>query len=72
VARGGSYKSRPEECRSAARVASHRWWNQSDPQEPQSIWWLAPGYRVGFRVVRAVEEYPALRGIKSEVTKDGK
>jgi hypothetical protein len=40
-----------------------------DPQEPQSIWWLGPGNRVGFRVVRPVEEYPVLKGVKSQVVK---
>jgi formylglycine-generating enzyme required for sulfatase activity len=69
VARGGSFRSSSIDCRPAARVASNRRWNKLDPQEPQSIWWLAPGAKVGFRVVRPVDEYPVLRGIKSQVTK---
>jgi formylglycine-generating enzyme required for sulfatase activity len=70
VTRGGSYKSGVADCRSAARVPSTPQWNRADPQEPQSIWWLGPGNRVGFRIVRAVDEYPALKGIKSQVTKE--
>ena len=69
VVRGGCYKSAAGDCRSAARVKSDRRWNRADSQEPQGIWWLASGPRVGFRVVRPVEEYPALRGIKSQVVK---
>jgi formylglycine-generating enzyme required for sulfatase activity len=68
VARGGSYRSSAEECRSAARMHSERAWNKADPQEPPSLWWVVPGKWVGFRVVRPVEEYPALVGIKSQVT----
>jgi formylglycine-generating enzyme required for sulfatase activity len=70
VARGGSFKSFPDDCRSAARMRSEKAWNKADPQEPPSLWWLVPGKWVGFRVVRPVEEYPALIGIKSKVTKD--
>ena len=69
VVRGGSFRSSAADCRSAARLRSQRSWNKSDPEEPQSIWWLVPGGWVGFRVVRPVEEYPALRGIKSQVVK---
>jgi formylglycine-generating enzyme required for sulfatase activity len=69
VARGGSYRSAPADCRCAARVSSDRSWNRMDPQAPQSIWWLGPGNRVGFRVVRPVDEYPALKGVKSLVVK---
>jgi formylglycine-generating enzyme required for sulfatase activity len=69
VARGGSYRSQPADCRSAARIKSDKSWNRMDPQEPQSIWWLGPGNRVGFRVVRPVDEYPVLKGIRSQVVK---
>jgi formylglycine-generating enzyme required for sulfatase activity len=70
VVRGGSFRSAPADCRCAARVRSDKRWNSSDPEEPQSIWWLVPGGRVGFRVLRPVEEYPALVGVKSQVTKE--
>jgi formylglycine-generating enzyme required for sulfatase activity len=69
VVRGGSFRSAAADCRSAARWRSDRAWNKSDPEEPQSIWWLVPGGWVGFRVVRAVDEYPVLRGITSRVVK---
>jgi formylglycine-generating enzyme required for sulfatase activity len=68
VARGGCYRSPAEDCRSAARLGSDKRWLKMDPQFPQSIWWLAPGEWVGFRVVSPVEEYPVLIGIKSRVT----
>ncbi|MFO0881228.1 MAG: SUMF1/EgtB/PvdO family nonheme iron enzyme [Gemmataceae bacterium] len=68
VVRGGSYADAASACRSAARVASAPAWNQADPQVPQSIWWLANEAAVGFRVVRAVEEQPGLRGHRSKVT----
>jgi formylglycine-generating enzyme required for sulfatase activity len=69
VVRGGSYFDDPAGCRSAARRASDPKWNRSDPTRPASIWWLADEDTVGFRVVRAVEEYPELKGIRSKVTK---
>jgi len=70
VARGGSFRSQPVECLSAARMHSESAWNRSDPEDPPSIWWLVPGKWVGFRIVRAVDEYPALVGIKSKMTKE--
>ena len=62
-------QSRRPPIAGAARTRSDKSWNRADPQEPQSIWWLGPGNRVGFRVVRPVEEYPALKGLKSQVIK---
>jgi formylglycine-generating enzyme required for sulfatase activity len=52
VVRGGSWDSDPEDCRSAARVASNPDWKMQDPQIPQSIWYLTDATFVGFRVVR--------------------
>jgi len=69
VARGGMFKSPPADCRCAGRARSDRSWNAADPQEPQSIWWLASGKKVGFRVVRPVDEYRALQGFTSPVVK---
>jgi formylglycine-generating enzyme required for sulfatase activity len=70
VARGGSwYDKEPAKCRSAARRSSDSSWIKRDPQSPQSIWWLTDADYVGFRVVRPVEEYENLKGIKSKVTK---
>ncbi|HEX3147181.1 MAG TPA: formylglycine-generating enzyme family protein [Gemmataceae bacterium] len=69
VARGGSFRSVAADCRCAMRDRSVKSWNGWDPEEPQSIWWIVPGNRVGFRVVRPVDDYPLLKGIKSEVVK---
>lgn len=69
VARGGSFRSDAVDCRSAARMRSEKAWALADPQEPPGLWWHLPGRRVGFRIVRAVEEYPALVGIKSQVSR---
>ncbi|MBI3411040.1 MAG: formylglycine-generating enzyme family protein [Planctomycetes bacterium] len=68
VARGGSWIDPPDKCRSAARRYSEKDWLKRDPQRPQSIWWMTEADYVGFRVVRAVEEYEDLKGIRSKVT----
>lgn len=52
VARGGSWDSEPDACRSAARLASDAMWQDRDPQFPKSIWWFTDGFHVGFRIVR--------------------
>ena len=72
MARGGSWLEKADECRSASRKGSDKSWIKDDPQKPQSIWWLTQSDFVGFRVVRAVEEYPELKGIKSKVTRQSK
>ncbi len=68
VARGGSWIESPEKCRSACRDFSVPGWQKQDPQIPQSIWWNNADW-VGFRVVRAVEEYEVLKNLQSKVTK---
>ena len=70
VARGGSWADNPRELRSAARRASDPEWSRRDPQSPQSIWWHTDATIVGFRVARAVEEYPQLRNLRSTVTRN--
>jgi formylglycine-generating enzyme required for sulfatase activity len=65
VARGGSWADRAPACRSAARRSSDPTWNAVDPDH--SIWWVWDADFVGFRVVRAVEEQPALKGLRSLV-----
>ena len=67
VARGGSWDDDPEMLRSAVRRASDKEWSVRDPQRPQSIWWHTDATFVGFRVVRAYEEQPDLKGLKSAV-----
>lgn len=59
VARGGNWESDPAGCRSAARLASHRKWQQRDPQIPKSLWWCTDAFHVGFRIVRPAAAPPA-------------
>ncbi|MDQ3214418.1 MAG: formylglycine-generating enzyme family protein [Acidobacteriota bacterium] len=70
VTRGGSWADEPALLRSAARRPSTEAWSRRDPQRPQSIWWHTDATIVGFRIVRAVEEDPALRDVRSTVTRD--
>jgi formylglycine-generating enzyme required for sulfatase activity len=70
VVRGGSWDDDPERLRSAARHASELMWSRRDPQRPQSIWWHTEATFVGFRIVRALEEQPELRALRSKVTRD--
>lgn len=51
VVKGGSYLDSVEGLRADARVVDDPAWNRSDPQIPKSVWWLADGPFVGFRVV---------------------
>jgi formylglycine-generating enzyme required for sulfatase activity len=51
VLRGGSFKDSADEL--AARRPADPAWNQTDPQIPKSVWWLADGPFAGFRVVCA-------------------
>jgi len=51
VTLGGSYRDPMESLGCAARVLPAAAWNQSDPQIPRSVWWLADAGFVGFRVV---------------------
>lgn len=50
--RGGSYLSRTEALTPALRERQVPSWNQTDPQDPKSRWWLSDGTFVGFRLVR--------------------
>jgi formylglycine-generating enzyme required for sulfatase activity len=70
VVRGGSWKEKAPALRCAARRFSEKWWSKQDPQNPQSIWWHTEATEVGFRLVRPIEEYPALKGFKSKMTPD--
>jgi formylglycine-generating enzyme required for sulfatase activity len=67
VVRGGSFSDKAPALRSAARCSSQKDWNKQDPQQPKSIWWLTDGQIVGFRIVRAVEEYDNLKGLRSKI-----
>jgi formylglycine-generating enzyme required for sulfatase activity len=70
VVKGGSFEDEPAKARSAARRASNREWSRRDPQLPQSIWWHTDAIFVGFRIVRPVEETPALKDFKSKITRE--
>jgi formylglycine-generating enzyme required for sulfatase activity len=69
VTRGGGFEDEPAMLRSAAKRASDPEWSRRDPQLPQSIWWHTDAIFVGFRVVRAVEETPALKDFQSKITR---
>jgi formylglycine-generating enzyme required for sulfatase activity len=69
VARGGGFEDEPAMLRSAARRASEPEWSRRDPQLPQSIWWHTDAIYVGFRVVRPVDETPALKDFQSKITR---
>lgn len=51
VMRGGCWKDATAGLQSRRTVPFE--WNERDPQRPRSIWWLADGEFVGFRVVRS-------------------
>jgi formylglycine-generating enzyme required for sulfatase activity len=70
--RGGSYQDRQGQLRYADRAASTPAWSAGDPQQPKSIWWHTDQTWVGFRVARAVDEQPELRGLLSKVTRGSK
>jgi formylglycine-generating enzyme required for sulfatase activity len=72
VVRGGSWDDKAPRLRCAARLASTPDWNKIDPEKPKSIWWLASGDTVGFRVVRPVEEQDDLKGLRPRVTWESK
>ncbi len=57
VTLGGSYRDEPAGVGCVARVEPRDAWNQSDPQIPKSIWWLADAGFVGFRVVCETREH---------------
>ena len=52
VARGGSWMDKPEQLRSAVRIASSAEWKLQDPQLPKSIWYHTDAQFLGFRVIR--------------------
>lgn len=54
--RGGSYQSKPEELRPAARVKQDPVWNRRDPQIPKSKWWNTDAPFVGFRIVKPAQQ----------------
>jgi formylglycine-generating enzyme required for sulfatase activity len=59
VARGGAFSEPVTKMRSNARMICTPEWNELDPQNPKSIWWLASADFVGFRVVRSMDDAKA-------------
>ncbi len=59
VTLGGCYRDSAADVGCGARVLPTPAWNQSDPQIPKSIWWLADGGFVGFRVLCEPQPEPA-------------
>lgn len=51
VVLGGSFRDHPEHMTCNLSVAPTYGWNASDPQFPQSRWWLADAPFVGLRIV---------------------
>ncbi|NEU07184.1 formylglycine-generating enzyme family protein [Flavihumibacter sp. R14] len=62
--RGGSFQNKPEDLRSASRLASDPDWKRIDPQIPKSNWWFPEAPFVGIRVVR-----PLIPPSKEEIEK---
>ena len=61
--KGGSWDDGFQMHRSTSRMASIKAWKQSDPQIPQSVWYLTDALFVGFRVVRP-KEVPSLEDLE--------
>jgi formylglycine-generating enzyme required for sulfatase activity len=49
---GGSFEDKPEKVKPTARKYQTETWQENDPQDPKSKWWLSDGQFVGFRVIR--------------------
>ena len=56
VLMGGGYESPAGQLDCTHTVAYDRMWNDSDPQFPKSIWWLADAAFVGLRLVCVEDE----------------
>jgi len=48
---GGTFRDPVERIGCGTRLAPTPMWNDSDPQFPKSIWWLADAGFIGFRIV---------------------
>jgi len=59
VLMGGSYTDGLSGCSCGRRRPDDKAWNASDPNLPKSVWWLADGGSIGFRVVCEVPDEQA-------------
>lgn len=50
VIRGGSWRTKDKDMSFGTREIPTPKWNESDPQQPKSRWWLANGQFVGLRL----------------------
>jgi formylglycine-generating enzyme required for sulfatase activity len=50
VVRGGSWRTKEADLSFSTRELPSPKWNESDPQQPKSRWWLANGQFVGLRL----------------------
>ncbi len=50
--RGGSYRTPLDSLSTTTRERQQLSWNQTDPQDPKSRWWLSDGPFAGVRLVR--------------------
>lgn len=48
---GGCFQDKPEKVSASARRYQTVMWQENDPQDPKSKWWLSDGAFVGFRVI---------------------
>lgn len=51
VVRGGSWKTKKDDLNWSTREKEDKAWNEADPQNPKSKWWLANGQFIGMRLV---------------------
>ena len=49
---GGSFEDSPKKVSPSMRKYQTETWQENDPQDPKSKWWLSDGQFVGFRIVR--------------------
>ena len=59
IAMGGSYREPVGEITAESTMRQRFDWNESDPQIPKSLWWLADCSWVGFRFVVDADEWTA-------------
>jgi len=51
VVKGGSWKTKAKDITTQSREEDSPKWNEADPQNPKSKWWLANGQFIGMRIV---------------------